>query len=129
MSHPVVHWEIGGRDAAMLREFYHKAFGWEMGDAGPNYTLVTPADGGLGGGIMRLPEGVAPYVTVYVQVDDLDGALTEIRHLGGETVVPPTAIDESSSFAMFADPEGHVVGLLRAAGPIGEPAGQGGSGS
>jgi hypothetical protein len=119
MTDPVVHWEIGGRDAAALREFYHKAFGWELTDAGPNYTLVAPADGGLGGGIMQLPEGTPPYVTISVQVDDLDAALTAVHQLGGGTVVPPTAIDENASFALFTDPEGHVVGLLKAAGPVG----------
>jgi len=36
-----------------LREFYAKAFGWTITDAGPNYCLVQPADGGLGGGIMQ----------------------------------------------------------------------------
>jgi hypothetical protein len=115
----VVHWEIGGRDAAALREFYQQAFGWTMADAGANYTLVSSAGGGLGGGIMQSPEGTAPYLTIYVQVDDLEPALARIRGLGGKTLVPPTTIDESASFALFADPEGHVVGLLRAAGPIG----------
>jgi hypothetical protein len=123
MKHPVVHWEIGGRDAAALRDFYHQAFGWTMTPAGPNYTLVAPVDGGFGGGIMQAPAGAPPYVTVYVQVDDLDAALAEIRRLGGDPLVPPTAIDDSASFAMFTDPEGHVVGLLRASGPIGQPAG------
>jgi hypothetical protein len=125
MANPVVHWEIGGRDTAALREFYGKAFGWMMTDAGPDYTLVAPADGGLGGGIMRAREGVPPYVTIYVQVDDLDAALGEIGTLGGRTLVPPTTIDDDASFALFADPEGNVVGLLRATGPIGTPAGAG----
>ena len=128
MAHPVVHWEIGGRDAAALREFYQQAFGWKMTEAGPNYTLVAPADGGLGGGIMRSPEGTPPYVTIYVQVDDLDAALARIHGLGGQTVVAPTAIDGSASFALFSDPQGHLVGLRRATGPIGQGAG-GGSGT
>lgn len=117
MSHPVVHWEIGGRDAGALREFYEKAFGWAMTEAGPSYTLVEPVEGGLGGGLMQAREGTPPYVTIYVRVDDLDAMLAEIGQLGGKTVVPPTAIDESSSFALFADPEGTVIGLLT--GPIG----------
>jgi hypothetical protein len=121
MTYPVVHWEIGGRDAAALREFYHKAFGWDLTDAGPNYTLVAPADGGLGGGIMQLPEGTPPYETFYVQVDDLDAALAELQLLGGETLVPPTEIDTSASFALFTDPEGHPIGLLcRTGGEIGQ---------
>ncbi|NUT36643.1 MAG: VOC family protein [Hamadaea sp.] len=121
MSHPVVHWEIGARDAEASREFYAKAFGWTMTDAGPGYTLVPATDGGLAGGIMQTQPGMPPYVTVYVQVDDLVAKLTEIAALGGATIVPPTDIDENMSFAMFADPDGAVVGLLKATGPVAGP--------
>jgi predicted enzyme related to lactoylglutathione lyase len=58
------------------------------------------------------------YVTIYIQVDDLDAKLAEIAALGGHTVVPPTQINDDMTFAMFADPSGNVVGLLRASGPI-----------
>jgi predicted enzyme related to lactoylglutathione lyase len=118
MSNPVVHWEIGGRDAGSLRDFYRKAFGWHFTDAGPQYTLVQPENGGLGGGIMQVAQGASPYVTIYISVDDLDLTLTEIQRLGGRTVVPPTAISDVASFALFADPEGTVVGLLKTTGPI-----------
>jgi predicted enzyme related to lactoylglutathione lyase len=54
------------------------------------------------------------HVTVYVEVDDLAAYLSKAERLGGKTVVPPTEISEFSlSFAFFADPEGHVVGLSK----------------
>jgi uncharacterized protein len=118
MAHPVVHWEIAGKDMPALREFYTKAFGWTITEAGPLYSLVQPVDGGLGGAIMQTAAEVPPYVAVYVQVDDLDTALEQIGELGGTLLVPPTAINATTSFAMFRDPEGNVVGLLKAAGPI-----------
>jgi hypothetical protein len=118
MPQPVVHWEIGGRDLPALRDFYAKAFGWTITDAGPTYALVQAVNGGLGGGLMQASEQTPPYVTIYVQVDDLDAALAEIAELGGTTLVPPTAINDTSWFALFRDPEGNVVGLLRATEPI-----------
>lgn len=118
MARPVVHWEIAGRDTSALREFYAKAFGWTITDAGPTYALVQPVGGGLDGGIMRAPGQSPPYVTIYVRVDDLDAALAEIGALGGTPLVPPTAINEAASFAMFRDPEGNVVGLLKQTAPI-----------
>jgi predicted enzyme related to lactoylglutathione lyase len=118
MAHPVVHWEIGGNDLAALRDFYAKAFGWTITDAGPSYCLVQPTDGGLGGGLMQTADRMPPYVTVYIQVENLDAALAEVAALGGATVVPPTAISATASFALFRDPEGNVVGLLKATGPI-----------
>ncbi|NUR47468.1 MAG: VOC family protein [Hamadaea sp.] len=118
MAHPVVHWEIGTDDAAAAREFYAKAFGWTMTDAGPEYTMVPAAENGLGGGIMQTRAGMPSYVTIYTQVDDLDAKLAEISELGGHTIVTPTEINPTASFAMFADPSGNVLGLLRATGPI-----------
>lgn len=55
-------------------------------------------------------------MTVYVQVEDLDTALAETGALGGTTVVPPTAINDTATSAMFRDPQGNVVGLLKATG-------------
>lgn len=49
----------------------------------------------------------------------LDAKLTEIGQLGGKVVVAATAIDDKMSFALFADPEGTVVGLLRTTAPFG----------
>jgi predicted enzyme related to lactoylglutathione lyase len=120
MSNAVVHWEIGGRDLSALRDFYAKAFDWTIDDAGEDYCLVAPADGGTGGGLMQTREHMAPYVTVYVTVDDLEATLTTIAGLGGTMAVPPTPINESLSFAMFKDPSGNTVGLLQ-----GEPLSKG----
>ena len=114
MTSPVVHWEIGGSDAAALHEFYGKTFGWEMTDAGPQYTLVAPVEGGLGGGIMQTREGMPSYITIYLAAEDLDAKLAEIAVLGGRMVVPPTPIDADMSFAMFADPAGNILGLMKA---------------
>ena len=118
MPNPVVHWEIGGKDLKSLEDFYAKAFGWTIRDGGPGYRMVDPADGGLGGGLMQARAQIRPYVTVYVQVDELETALDTIADLGGTPLVPPTRIDDTASFALFRDPEGNVVGLLRATGPI-----------
>ncbi|GAA0797926.1 VOC family protein [Spirilliplanes yamanashiensis] len=117
-ARPVVHWEIGGRDLTTLGAFYQQAFGWAIEDAGPHYRTVRAADGGLGGGLMHAHDQMPPYVTIYVQVDDLSAMLRTIGELGGTTLVPPTPINDQASFALFTDPEGNVIGLLQAAGPI-----------
>jgi predicted enzyme related to lactoylglutathione lyase len=118
MSNPVVHFEIGGRDLPALREFYGKAFGWSISDAGANYAIVAAGESGIGGGLMQATDQMPQYVTVYVQVDDLRTALAEISTLGGTTLVEPTPISDMSSFALFRDPQGNVVGLLESTGAI-----------
>jgi len=115
-SHPVVHFEVLGRDASALRAFYSEAFGWPVGpaDDGPmEYSMVHIRDaGGIDGGIGKAPDG-AGHVTFYVGVDDPQATLAQVERLGGTTIQPPVAIPGGVTFALFADPEGHVVGLLK----------------
>ena len=47
MTRPVVHFEIRGRDAQRLREFYASLFGWEINADNPmGYGFIAPDDGG-----------------------------------------------------------------------------------
>lgn len=113
---PVVHFEVLGRDANALRKFYSEAFAWEPGpsDGGPmDYSMVHQKEtGGIDGGIGRAPEGPG-HVTFYIGVEDAQAVLEKIEKLGGKTVQPPVSIPGGVTFALFSDPEGHVVGLVR----------------
>ena len=117
MGNPVMHFEIlttGDVDA--VRKFYADAFGWTIDAANPmNYGLVdTGAGTGIGGGIAAPMPGGPGYVTIYVAVDDLAAALTKIESLGGKTIVPPMDIpDGKVSIAMFHDPVGNLIGLVK----------------
>lgn len=113
MPNPVVHWEIAVKNTAKAREFYSKLFDWKIGEAGPmNYHEVDTGGEGINGGIFK-PEGDVPnYVTIYVRVDNLQACVDKAQSLGGNTIVPPTPIPEIGAFAMFADPEGNVIGLF-----------------
>ncbi|WP_184823629.1 VOC family protein [Jiangella mangrovi] len=116
MVNPVVHFEIGSRDAGRLAGFYRELFGWTFDETDPAYPVVADTGkDGMGGGIMQLPEDVPPYVTVYVSVENLDDTLRRAEELGASTIVKPTAIRDIGEFAMFTDPEGHVVGLFTTA--------------
>ena len=116
MGNPVTHFEIVGADPAGLQSFYREAFGWEIVATGPSYAMVHPGgESGINGGIGTAVEGEASRVTVYVEVDDLDSVLARVERLGGQRVVGPMAVPNGPSIALFADPEGHVIGLTAAA--------------
>ncbi len=112
LSNPVVHWEIGASDAAGLRAFYRELFDWQITPAGPEYSLVEGVDVGIGGGILQLTEQLPSYLTFYVQVEQLESTLQRAVALGARQVVTPTAIPGIGRFALFEDPEGHLIGLL-----------------
>jgi uncharacterized protein len=117
VGQPVVHWEIGGRDGTKLHEFYSSLFDWKIQvDPQFHYGMVdTGGQGGINGGISTLPAEVPPYVTFYVQVDDLAACLAKAESLGGKTVLSPMPVPGIGSIAMFTDPEGHVIGLFNPA--------------
>jgi uncharacterized protein len=112
MGHPVVHFEIGCRDAAKTQQFYAKLFDWKMQAAGPAVMIDADAPGGIGGHITALGHEPHNYVTVYVQVDDPKAYLEKAAALGGKTLVPPVEIP-TGTFAWMADPDGNIVGLWK----------------
>lgn len=57
--------------------------------------------------------GKPGYVTFYVQVKDTDAHLKEVEKLGGKVVMPTIVIPGMVTFALFSDPEGHVIGLVK----------------
>jgi hypothetical protein len=112
MAHPIVHFEILGPDGAALQKYYADLFGWEIDTNNPaNYGMVKDIPPGIGGGVGPSQDGTA-FVTVYVQSDDLQASLDKAESLGGKKVMEPMDIPGGPSIAMFADPQGNVVGLV-----------------
>jgi uncharacterized protein len=116
MANPVVHFEVVGKDAGALREFYGGAFDWQLQDVmnGAYYMVNTGGEGEIAGGVGASPDGGAGQVIFYIQVDDPAAALEKIKSLGGSTVSEPMDVPGGPTIAHFADPEGHVVGLVKA---------------
>lgn len=112
MANAVNFFEVTGKDADHLRGFYDGLFGWEFRDIGdPTYSLVAAHEGGIAGGIGSIQDGGAGGATFYVEVDDIEAALSRAEQLGGRTVMPPRDVPGGSTIAKLADPEGHVLGL------------------
>ncbi|MBI1763496.1 MAG: VOC family protein [Acidobacteria bacterium] len=112
MGRPVVHFEIGCRDSAATQAFYSKLFDWDITAAGPAATINTGGTGGINGHITALGHEPHNYVTVYVQVDDIQAHLDKAKALGGKVLVPPVPIP-TGKFAWLSDPEGNLIGLLQ----------------
>ena len=119
MPKPVVGWfEVTGKDGQALQTFYSELFGWTVNDAGDGsgYGMVEAGENGIAGGIGASQDGGSGHVTFYVEVDNPAAYLTQVEKLGGTIVLPPTEIPNFGlTFAFFADPEGHVVGLAKGA--------------
>lgn len=83
-----------------------------MMDAGPATMISTASGEGIQGHISALGHEPHNYVTVYVQVDDVQAYLDKAQKLGGKQLVPPVEIP-TGTFAWFADLEGNTIGLWK----------------
>lgn len=116
MAHPVIHAEIRSQDPDATRKFFADLFGWKVASEGafPGYTFIdTGADG-------------SPYVAIsprqtdedevlfFVAVHDVAETLAKAEALGG-TIVQPTQQVPGTSFGVFADAQGHKIGVAASA--------------
>jgi hypothetical protein len=122
MGQPVVHFEVVGKDAKKLWEYYSELFDWKvdpMGEGPTEYGVVSRDDNvnsegvGIGGGIGGGPEGYDGHVTFYVEVPDVEAALAKADELGGTRVMGPDQPTEGLEIGLFTDPEGHTIGLVK----------------
>jgi predicted enzyme related to lactoylglutathione lyase len=114
MPHPIVHAEIRSADPDATRAFFGQVFGWTYPQEGafPGYTFVdTGVPDALYTAISPL-QGDADLVTFFIGVDDIEATLAEVTRLGGRVVQEPVSVP-GVSFALIADPLGHIVGLAQ----------------
>src|SRR5713226_3559838 len=114
--HGIVHVEIPAKDLKRAKIWYAKIFGWTFQDFGRGYALWNPPGGGVGGGIYQVKTmpARAP-VHAYVEVEDIDTKLAEIKTARGKTVTPKSEVPGHGWWAAFKDPQGCEVYLWQVA--------------
>ena len=113
-ANQVTWFEVLGNNPDNLRGFYGKLFGWKYNlpkQPGMDYGMTEAAQTGIGGGIGKAEQGPG-WAIFYVSVPDVAATLARVEQLGGKVLVPVTTLPEVT-FAVFADPEGHPIGLAK----------------
>ena len=108
----MIHAEIRSQDPDATRRFYADLFGWSVASEGafPGYTFI---DTGVEGGThvaISPRQGTEDEVLFFVGVEDVAATLKRAEQLGG-TIVQPTQEVPGTSFGVFADAQGHKVGV------------------
>lgn len=112
MAHPVVHAEIRSADPGKTREFFAELFGWKVASEGafPGYTFIdTGAEGGPYVAIGPR-QSTEDEVLFFVAVEDVEATLARAEGLGGRIVQPAQHVP-GTSFGVFADAQGHQIGV------------------
>lgn len=112
MAHPVVHAEIRSQDPDATRQFFADLFGWKIASEGafPGYTFI---DTGVEGGTfvaISPRQSTEDEVLFFVAVEDVEATLARAQDLGGSVVQPAQHVP-GTSFGVFADAQGHKVGV------------------
>ncbi len=112
MAHPVVHAEIRSQDPDATRRFFADLFGWKVASEGafPGYTFI---DTGVEGGTfvaISPRQSAEDEVLFFVAVEDVEAMLARAEELGGSIVQPAQHVP-GTSFGVFADVQGHKVGV------------------
>jgi predicted enzyme related to lactoylglutathione lyase len=114
MGNPVVHFEISSKDHKQLESFYSELFDWKLTPfENMPYSSIDTGEQPRGG-IGAAPDGYPGHVTFYVMVDDPAQTLKEIEAKGGTTIQPVMEIPNGPTIALFADPAGNTIGLIKA---------------
>jgi predicted enzyme related to lactoylglutathione lyase len=114
MGNPVVHFEIHAKDKGTTQKFYEQLFDWKVDNNNPmSYGMIdTQSNGsGVNGGIMSESQA-GNMVTFYVQVPDPQQALDQAKQLGATEVMGVTEMGPVT-MAMFTDPAGNVIGVVK----------------
>lgn len=122
MGQPVVHFEVIGKDAERIQSFYSELFDWEIEALGfdnpTQYGLIkrednTNPDGiGIGGGVGGGPEGYDGHATFYVEVPDVEAALSKAEELGGKRTMGPHETPGGPTIGLFVDPDDNTIGVV-----------------
>ncbi len=112
MPHPVIHAEIRSENPDATRKFFTDLFGWKVASEGafPGYTFI---DTGVEGGTyvaISPRQGAEDEVLFFVGVEDVAATLTKAEELGGRIIQPAQTVP-GTSFGVFADAQGHHVGV------------------
>ena len=112
MATEVIHVEVTGNDAPALQRFYAEVFGWDIDTNNPGGYGMHRGGNGVTSGIGAAGNGQPAGVTFYVDADDAEATLRRVEAAGGKILMPLTEVAPETTIALFADPEGHVVGLM-----------------
>jgi predicted enzyme related to lactoylglutathione lyase len=108
----VVHVEIPAANVESAGAFYQALFGWKIQPMPEmNYTMWEDDGGGGGGFPLVSDDSPAGQVLVYIDSDDIDADLSNVRALGGKVLREKTEIPGMGWFGIFQDPTGNVLAL------------------
>ena len=114
--HGFGHVEIPSTNFKRTKKFFGAVFGWTFEDIPDMDYVLFHAGSQPNGGfflVKKMPK--KGQVNVYIEVEDIDAKLKEIKKARGKVLVKKTEIGGMGWFAQFATPDGCYLSLWQTA--------------
>jgi predicted enzyme related to lactoylglutathione lyase len=114
---PIGWFEIFVTDVEKAKDFYSELFGWDfklMEGADFEYWTIFTGEDSIGGGFMKKSsqENNSQSVVIYVEVNDIEEALSSTEKMGGKIEKIKTLISPTSGYyALIRDLDNNVIGV------------------
>jgi uncharacterized protein len=115
MGNPITWFEIVGPEPEQAATFYSELFGWHTQSVPESDYILIDAHSasGINGGFALTSEDRPGGTVFYAQGPDIQALLDKAGSLGARTVQPVHEVTDMATVALFTDPWGNLVGLLK----------------
>ena len=116
--HRFGHIEIPTTNFKKAKKFFAGVFGWTFEDRPEIKYVLFKTGGSPNGGfylVKKMPK--KGQVNVYIEVEDIDAILKEIKKAKGKVLLKRTQVGSMGWIAQFATPDGCFLSLWQAARP------------
>jgi len=114
-KNPVVFWESACHDSEKSVKFFETVFEWKT-EMIPNtiiHSIETKQDdGGINGGIFTLQKAKLPFLTIFIQVEDIEAKARLIAGSGGLITIEPMETGPGTKICLFNDPSGVTFAMI-----------------
>jgi len=115
-KNPVVFWELASNDMERSVQFFRDVFDWkiEFNQRLGFYIIpeTTPANDAIEGGIFTLKRAKLPFVSLYIQVENIEEKAILIEEMGGMVIEAPNVIPGGSTICLFNEPSGVTFAMI-----------------
>lgn len=115
-NNPVVFWELASYDMEKSTQFFRKVFDWQIEFNEKQGFYIVPecgiVDAPIDGGIFTLKRAKLPFLTIYIQVEDIFQKAVLVEENGGLIIEKPFELPSGSKICLFNEPSGVTFAMI-----------------
>ena len=99
MPNPIVWWELASHDQEKSVKFFQDVFDWDLNlNKAGFYTIKHDPPQITGGGIFTLKRAKLPFVSLYIQVDDIQKMAKRLKSTAAWSKIRPSKLPLAPGF-------------------------------